>query len=191
MQASVDSAQSVHVAGTSTEDSQSYAVDLSLAAPGSATGSVTYEGKTLTVVVVDGTVYIQVSTSFLQFVGISPPNCGTLCGKYVEVPTSDTSQFTGSLSMTTLFKKAFSSIPSAVRHSTADVFVPTLYNGQQALKASFAGVTVVVAPGGKPYPLQLSDAKYGNLAFSEWNSVPPITAPPASDVVALGSVGSL
>jgi ABC-type glycerol-3-phosphate transport system substrate-binding protein len=56
MQASVDSAQSVHVTGTSTEEAQSYTVDLSLAAPGSAAGSVTYEGKALTVVVVRGAV---------------------------------------------------------------------------------------------------------------------------------------
>jgi hypothetical protein len=191
MQAAVDSAQSVHVAGTSTEDSQSYTVDLSLAAPGSAAGSVTYEGKTLTLVVAGSNVYVEISSSFLQFVNISPPDCGTLCGKYVEVPASDTSRFTGSLSMATLFKAAFESIPSAARDNTADIFVPATYNGQQALKASFAGVTLVVAQGAKPYPLQVSDVKYGDLVFSEWNSVPSITAPPASDVVSLSSVGSL
>jgi hypothetical protein len=191
MQAAVDSAQSVHVAGTSTEGSQSYSVDLSLAAPGSAAGSVSYEGKTLTLVVADSTVYVEVNSSFLQFVNISPPDCGTLCGKYVAVPASDTSNFTGSLSMATLFKGAFSSIPSAARDDTADIFVPITYNGQQALKASFAGVTVVVAQGAKPYPLQVSDVKYGDLVFSEWNSVPSITAPPPSDVVSLSSIGGL
>jgi hypothetical protein len=191
MQAAVDSAQSVHVAGTSTENSESYAVDLSLAAPGSAAGSVTYEGKTLTLVVADSSVYVEINTSFLQFVNISPPDCGTVCGKYVEVPASDTSKFTGSLSMATLFKAAFNSIPSAARNNTADIFVPTTYDGQQALTASFAGVTVVVAQGAKPYPLQVSDVKYGDLVFSEWNSVPSITAPPPSDVVSLSSVGGL
>ncbi len=188
MQSAVDSAQSVHVAGTSTEGSQSYTVDMSLSAPGNASGSVTYQGKTLTLVAASGNVYVEINTSFLQFADITPPDCGTLCGKYVEVPASDTSQFTGSLSMATLFKGAFSSIPPDARDSTAAIFVPTMYNGQPALKASFAGVTLVVAQGAKAYPLQVSDAKYGNLVYSEWNSVPPITPPPASDVVSLGSL---
>jgi hypothetical protein len=188
MQSAVDSAQSVHVAGTSAEGSQTYSVDMSLFAPGDASGSVTYQGKTLTLVVADGNVYIQINTDFMEFTDITPPDCGTLCGKYVEVPASETSQFTGSLSMARLFKGAFSSIPSDARHSTAAIFVPTTYNAQPALKASFAGVTLVVAQGAKAYPLLVSDAKYGNLVYSEWNSVPPIAPPPASDVVSLGSL---
>ncbi len=188
MQAAVDSAQSVHVAGTSVQGSQTDTVDMSLAAPSDASGSITYAGDTLTLLLVNGNAYVQITTSFLQFAKISPPDCGTLCGKYVEVPSSDTSQFASDLSIQTIFKQAFGSMPSSARHSTADIFVPTTFHGQPALKASIAGYSLVVARGGKPYLLEASDTKGNDLVFSEWNAVPPITAPPPNDVVSASNL---
>jgi hypothetical protein len=183
MQAAADSAQSVHVTGTSAQNTQTYTIDMSLTAPGNAAGSIAFGGKALTLVAVNGNAYVEITTGFLKFANISPPDCGTECGKYVAVPSSDTSQFASDLDIQTVFKQAFNSIPSSARHSTADIFVPTRYHGQPALKASIAGYTMVVARGGKPYLLQASDTKGDDLVFSEWNSVPAITPPPASDVV--------
>jgi hypothetical protein len=188
MQAAVDSAQSVHVSGTATSGSQSATIDMSLAAPSAASGSVTFQGVTLTLLLVSGNAYFQITSGFLQFAKVSPPDCGTLCGKYVEVPASETSQFASDVSIQSIFKQAFASIPSSARHNTADIFEPTTYDGQPALKASIAGNTLVVAQGAKPYVLAASNAKGVNLVFSEWNAVPPITAPPASDVVSLSGL---
>lgn len=188
MQAAVDSAQSVRVSGTAVQGSQSATINMSLAAPGSAAGSVTYQGASLTVLIVGGNTYIQITGGFLQFAKISPPDCGTVCGKYIEVPASETSQFASLFSIQDLFKQAFNSIPSSARHNTSDIFEPTTYDGQPALEVSIGGNTLVVAKGAKPYLLAASNSAGDNLVFSEWNAVPPITAPPAGDVVSLSGL---
>jgi hypothetical protein len=191
MQAAADSAQSVHVAGAVPVGSQTDAIDMSLAAPLSVSGSITQAGNTLTVSVVDGTYYVLITTSFLKFAHISPPDCGTVCGKYVEVPASETSQLDADFTIKRLFQDAFGAIPSSARHSTADVFLPTTYQGRAVLKASIAGDTMVVARGGTPYLLAVSASNGDHVVFSEWNSVPPIKPPPASDVVSLGTLSSI
>jgi hypothetical protein len=191
MQAAADAAQSVHVAGTVPEGSQTDTVNMSLAAPGDASGSITQGGNTVTVDVVGGNYYVEITPGLLQFAKVSPPDCGTVCGKYVQLPASEASPFTGDFTIKQLFTDAFGGMPSSARHITADIFLPTTYNGQPALKASFAGNTMVVARDGKPYVLEVSDNDGHSVVFSEWNSVPPITPPPASDVVSSADLAGL
>jgi hypothetical protein len=191
MQAAADSAHSVHLMGTVPVGSQNATIDMSLAVPSSLSGSITENGDTITLVGVDGTYYAEITTGLLKAAKVSPPDCGALCGKYVEYPASEASQLFGNLTIQNWLSAGFGSIPSAARHSTVDVFEPTTYHGQPALKASIAGDTIVVARSGKPYLLQVYDNKGHDLVFSEWNSVPPITPPSASDVVSSGSLGGL
>jgi hypothetical protein len=191
-QAAADAAQSVHVAGTVIEGSQTDGINLSLVAPHSASGSVTEGGNTLSVVIVDGTYYVQITTAFLKIAGAPSPDCGTVCGKYVELPAADTNAVAGqNITIQQLFKDGFGAMPASARHNTADVFVPATYHGQPVLKASVAGTTVVVARGAKPYLLEVSTSNGNHVVFSEWNSVPPITAPPASDIVSPAALGGL
>ena len=187
VEAAVDAAQSVHVAGTVPVGSQTDTVDLSLASPLSISGSITQGGNTLSLVVADGSYYLQITTSSMKFAKVSPPDCGTVCGKYVELPASDTKEFAADFTIRGFFKDAFAAIPSSARHNTADIWLPTTYHGQPALKASITGDTIVVARR----TLYLLDVAAGNgdhVVFSDWNSVPPIAPPPASDVVSLGGL---
>jgi len=191
MEAAADSAQSVHLTGTVPVGSQTDAINMSLAVPNSVSGSITQRGDTLTLVVADGSYYVEISTGLLKYANISPPDCGNLCGKYVEIPASEASQIAGDLSIQKLFDDAFGAIPPSARKSTVDVFEPTTYHGQPALQATIAGDTMIVARGATPYVLRVYDNNGDSLVFSEWNSVPPITPPPASDVVSPADLGGL
>jgi hypothetical protein len=179
------------VQGTVPSGSQTEGINLSLAAPHSASGSVTVGGNTLSVVIVDGTYYVQITTGFLKLANAPSPDCGTLCGKYVELPAADTSAFAGNITIQQLFKDGFGGMPASARHNTADVFVPATYHGQPVLKASVGGSTFVVARGAKPYVLEVSTSNGDHVVFSEWNSVPPITAPPASEIVSPAALGGI
>lgn len=97
---------------------------------------------------------------------------------YVEVPAG---QF-GNFNLKGLIHQALGSvvkIAPAVTSSTV--------NGQQAyrLTDTLKGGYLYVAKSGTHYPIEVTQPGSGVLTFSEWNSVAPISAPPASQVVSL------
>jgi len=104
-----------------------------------------------------------------------------MCGRYLSLPASQLGQ-AGSITMSGLMNQLLSKVPSP-KGDTSDVFVRTTVNGQPVLKGSGDGVTVEVAWSGTPYPLLITKAGAGTVTFSQWNAVPPITPPPASDII--------
>jgi hypothetical protein len=64
-------------------------------------------------------------------------------------------------------------------------------NGQPAYRLTDPeGDYLYVAKNGTHYPLEITRPGSGTLSFSEWNSVPPISAPSARQVISLpGAIG--
>jgi hypothetical protein len=87
--------------------------------------------------------------------------------------------------MSSITQQFVKSLPSSVSHDTTDLFVPATLNGQPVLQFTQSPYTIDVAATGAPYLLYASDASQGTLTFSQWNSVPPLTPPPSSDVVTI------
>ncbi len=59
----------------------------------------------------------------------------------------------------------------------------TTVNGQPAITLSDSDGKLNIALQGKPYPLDLTDAKGNKIEFSDFDASVTITAPPAADVV--------
>ncbi|MBO0832047.1 MAG: hypothetical protein J2P29_08775, partial [Actinobacteria bacterium] len=87
--------------------------------------------------------------------------------------------------LSSIGKQFVNALPSSVTQDSKDTFQPTTFNGQPALKFTQGRYTIDVASSGPPYVLYLADSATGSLTFSQWNSVPTITPPPAADVISL------
>ncbi len=183
MQAAVKSATSVQISGSVKEGSQQDTIDMVFRG-NDASGTVGQGGQAYTILLVAGKAYVKVDPGFLKAANLPASDCSSMCGKYVEVPQSQISQLTGSLNLASITNQFVSSLPSSVRNDTADVFQKSTFDGQPALKFAQGVYTIYVAGSGAPYLLYISDSSTGNhLTFSQWNSVPPLTPPPASDVI--------
>ncbi|MGB6453546.1 MAG: hypothetical protein WBH47_03560 [Streptosporangiaceae bacterium] len=179
-------ASGVHVAGTVTSGSNKAVIDESISG-GNASGTFRADGITAAFVVADGKVYLQVNPDYLKLAGLPAANCATVCGKYVQVPASQFASFTVSASMAHWTSAIASSIPSAAG-DTSDLFKPATFEGHPVLQLIQATQTVDVARTGPPYPVLISSPTYGSVTFSEWNSVPPVTPPPPSQIITRSSL---
>jgi ribosomal protein S9 len=180
MEAAMRAAQSVHMVGSVDENSQQITMDVSFQG-GGMSGTVSAAGQTVNLVLLAGKAYVKVDQAFLKEAGLPASDCSSMCGRYLAVPSSQLGQ-AGSLTLSSLMSQMLSKIPS-VNNDTSEVFVRSTLNGQPVLKGSGDGVTLEVAGSGPPYPLLITQAGQGTVAFSEWNAVPPITPPPASDII--------
>lgn len=183
MQAAVKSATSVQIAGSVKEGSQLDTLDMTFQG-NDASGTVSQGGQSYTILLVADKAYVKVDQSFLNAANLPASDCSSMCGKYVAIPQSQMSQFAGDLNLASLTKQMMDSVPSSVRNDTADVFQKSTFDGQAALKFTQGPYTIDVAGTGTPYVLYISDSSNGqHLTFSQWNSVAPLTAPPASEII--------
>jgi hypothetical protein len=180
MEAAMRAAKSVHIVGTVTQGSQHVTLDVSFR-DGGMSGIVGVNGQTVDLVVLSNQAYVKVDLSFLKLAGLPASDCSSMCGRYLSVPASQLGQ-AGSMTMSGLINQLLSKVPSP-KGDTSDVFVRTTVNGRPVLKGSGDGVTVEVAGSGTPYPLLITKAGESTVTFSQWNAVPPITPPPASDII--------
>lgn len=182
MEAAVKAAKSVHMAGTATDGSQKVSFDLSFYGKTDLSGTISEDGGGFTVLTVGGKSYIEANKAFLKVAKVTASACATICGKYIELPSADASQITGSLSMSSLSQQAFGKLPASTSKDTSEVFVPATINGQPVLRFSKGGNTIDVARTGTPYPVMVA-ASGTAITFSEWNAVPAPVPPPASKVL--------
>lgn len=181
IKAAVMAASSVHVAGTVTDGSNKVIIDVSIDGR-NASGLFHADGITTVILAVDGKVYLQVNPDYLKLGRLPAADCTIMCGKYVRVPASAFTQFTVSASMSHWTSAIVNAMPSAAGDTT-DLFKPATFQGQPVLQLKQATQTVDVTRTGTPYPLLISSPTYGSVTFSEWNSVPPVTPPPPSQIV--------
>lgn len=189
MDAAVASAQSVHMAGSTQSGSQTITFNVGFYGQTDVSGLFAQNGASFSILVVSGQTYVKLNASFLKLVKAPASACSLVCGKYVQLPSSEASQITGSLSLSGLSKQAFGSLPASVTDDTSDMFVPATFDGQAVLEFHGGGYTIDVARDSPHYPLRVADSTRDSIVFSDWNSVTAPTAPPASSVVNLSQIG--
>lgn len=188
VRSAIKSAKSVHMTGSVTSGSEAITIDLSFVGADGLSGIMTVNGASLGLLTVGGQTYIKINSSFLTLAKAPTSVCKVVCGKYVQLPTSDAQSITGELSMTGLINGLFDKLPSSAKASSVH-FVPATYQGQPVLALRHAGFTLDVAAKGKPYPLAITGTNGEYLDFSDWNSAALPAAPPSSQLVNLSQLG--
>ena len=186
MQDSVRGAESVHISGRLTSNGVPVAVDLGVHRDGDMAGTISQNGAAFNVIGVDGKVFVQATPAFLREMGAPARACAVVCGKWVQLPPEQAGQLTGDLSMTSMTGLLASGhLP---KFSAAG---SSIVGGQSAwvLRAN-DGSMLDVSSRGVHYPLQAMTAgtSRDTLRYSQWNSVPSPSAPPAKQVLSLSGV---
>lgn len=179
-------ARSVHLAGNLRSHGTAVGLDVSMDRSGAFSGSIDNEGTRLDIVDTSKRVYVKVTSAFLKLSGAQASACQRACGKFVAAPAGLANSIGGDLTMEKLLGNVRQALPSYVKAGM------TTITGQQALVLHGSdGSTLYVAATGTRYPLRAVAAKPDNagaLDFSEWNAVPAITAPPASEVISISQL---
>jgi hypothetical protein len=188
MQKAVKTATSVHMSGSAKSGSQKITFDMSFYGAGEMSGAFGEDGGSFDLVVVHGKTYIKIDAGFLKVANVPTSVCTIMCGKYVELPGSQASQMTGSLSMSALSNQTFGKLPASVTKDKSELFTPATFDGQPVLRFHGHGYTIDLAGTGTPYPVLVEDSAGDTVMFSQWNAVPAPTAPPADEVISLSKL---
>src|SRR5262249_40606917 len=142
------------------------------------------------IIVVGGKGYVLLDKRLFSAIAkahhIPSAACSVICGKYIEAPAKQLGDFTLKGLSNSILKSGTKAAPGVTT---------TTINGQPAYGVSDGpGSYLYIAKNGTHSPLEITKSGTGNdtgtLVFSEWNSVPPVTAPPASQVISLpGGIG--
>lgn len=177
-------ARSLRLSGHLRVQGKPLTVDLKMLRSGDSAGQMTLSGASFSFVEVGGKTYVYVSRSFFRYLRSSRPvpasACALICGKYVRLPAGAIP----GLSLGNLAKMIDKHV--SVPQETPVVSV-TSFNGQPAYELSHAGQAAFFAKNGHHYLIGYRASKQGvAMSFSQWNSVPPISPPPASKIVNIG-----
>jgi hypothetical protein len=186
MRSSVASANSVHFDGNLNDNGVPVGVDMGVSRSGEMQGSITQNGAKLQVIGVDGKVYIKATPEFLKEVKAPSSACAVLCGHWVQLPPQEARQITSQLTLRNLSASVNSGQSANLTESGT-----TTVNGTAAYVLEAPnGATVDVRQSSPHYPLQAhaGSGNSGTVTFSQWNSVPHPTPPPASQVINLNSL---
>jgi len=185
-QASVRSASSVHVDGAASSNGLPVGVNLGINRAGDISGTITENGANFDIISVAGKVWIKATPEFLKQAGAPSSACSVVCGRWVEVPPSEAKPLISQITMSNLTGQNNSADLSKLTKDGS-----TTVNGQSAwvLKAP-DGSTVAVSQQSAHYPLQVKSAtgNKGVVHYTQWNSVPTPTAPPANQVINLSGL---
>ena len=185
--AAFTTAASVRVVGTVVENGQAVTMDVGMFRSGDLSGTIKAGPLDEKVVVAGGSSYVYVSKAFFSYLRKSEhvpgSACALMCGKYIKVPGSS---FTSKFSLSVLARSFQKQVP--VPAAVGQVKV-TSYHGQPAYELSDGKTHVFIAEHGTHYLLGVrasDNGKHGTVSFSEWNSVPPVAAPPPGEVFNAG-----
>lgn len=174
-------AKSLRIAEHLTLHGRQVALDLRMLRSGDFEGTFVVGGSRVRVVRSGASTYAVVSKSFFRYLHVTrdvpAAACSVICGKYVKVPPGAIPDV--SLSKLTAQITKNVSVPKRnVR------IVVTTYAGQRAYEVSHAGQSAFFAKKGHHYLIGFRSPKHNVAAtFSQWNSIPPISPPPASKIV--------
>jgi|SRR5215472_2393910 len=175
-------AKSVRFSGHVRQAGRTVSLDLKMLRTGDFSGTVSLSGATFRLVRVGGKTYAYVSKSFFAFLHttrhVPSGTCALICGKWFTLPSGALPQF----SLASLAAKFDHVSPPKGTHTSVTTFA-----GQPAYRVASSGKAAFWAKNGHHYLLGFRVPKQDiALNFSQWNKVPPISAPPASKVVQLG-----
>ena len=171
----IDSARTVHVAGSIVSGGSPVTMDLDLVSGEGGRGAMSESGRSFQVVVLGGTVYINGSQAFWRHYG------GVLAalllrGNWLKAPASG--QF-APLGVVSNSRELFNMLLS--NHGTLAKGATTVVNGQNvvAVNDTTKGGTLYVATMGKPYPVEVvkSGPQGGHIVFDRYNESVSLNAP--------------
>jgi hypothetical protein len=169
-------AASAHVAGAIVDQGKPIALDMQLVAGKGGKGRITLEGRSIDLIQVGRSVYINGSKAFYSHVA-GAAAAQLLQGKWLKA-SATASNFASLASLTNLGKLVDTALAS---HGTLALAGSKTVNGQRAVGVTDTskGGTLYVATTGAPYPLELvkSGASGGRITFDRWNQAVTLTAP--------------
>lgn len=195
-QAAANSASSVTVAGSVAMNGDNVGLDLALGDT-AATGSITMNGMTIQIRVVDGTTYIKLDPKDLAKV-VSANASGAVAdqiqsvvgNKWLKVPADPSNDQLAALgqfgSKDGLIKQILTPQGDVTVTGTGDVNGTPVVN----LDSSKGTGTLSVQTVGEPYPVRIAGAKgsnSGHIDFSNWNGPVDVTAP--TDILDISALG--
>jgi hypothetical protein len=181
------SANSVRMSGSIPGPSSSLSVDLRVAKPSSATGTIALEGNNVTIVRVGDTVYLNGDRGFwTRLLGAAAGK--RFAGRWLKASASasNVAGFARLTDINQFFKGAVQSHGTLVKKGTKTFdrrqVIAIVDTGQ-------GGGTLYVAAQGKPYPVALlggTAAAKGTIRFADWNANVSVTAPTGAVPLPLG-----
>jgi hypothetical protein len=138
-------------------------------------GSFVLDGNSIQVLAVRGTFYIDAPEAALATdFGISSVEAALLAGRWVEVPKSESADFTDLTSVTDIAAQL-------AHHGSLTAGGTAVTDGQQVVLVHDGSDSVLaVATSGPAYPVRITatGAGAGHADFSNWNGIAAVTAPP-------------
>jgi hypothetical protein len=169
-------AASAHVVGAIVDQGKPLALDMQLVSGKGGKGRITLEGRSIQLIQVGRSVYINGSRAFYRHVA-GAAAAQLLQGKWLKA-SATASNFASLASLTNLGKLIDTALAS---HGTLARAGRKTVNGQQAIGVTDTsrGGTLYVATTGAPYPLEVvkSGASGGRITFDRWNQAVALTAP--------------
>lgn len=188
VQAAANTAGSVHVAGSLSQGKQTATIDVSIIGDSVAGYLGAYRTR-FYVLSLNGQNFVKLNAAFLNVEKAPASLCATICGKFVELPSSSATQITNLLSMQSLVRQVFDTSTMSAVAASGCMFVPATRDGQSVLECRQGTNTLDVAAHGPPYLVYWNGQNGQHLVFTDWNSVVLPAVPPASQVVSLSSLG--
>jgi len=186
MQASVRHANSVHIAGHVTSHGIPITVNLDMHRNGDISGTVRQNGAPFNVISVHSAVYIKATRSFLHAVRAPSSACAVVCGKWLQLTSTQAKQLAGDLSMSSITTPLTSGqVPELTRAGSKTI------DGQRAWELQAADGSVLLVRSANPhYPVEATTGgRPGeDVLYSRWNTAPNPVAPPANQVLNLNNL---
>jgi hypothetical protein len=180
--AAAKAASSFRIAGEVREQGRSAALDLQFQKAKGAAGTVTVQGMTFEVLVIDQTAYLKADRSTWEKAGAGQ-GAQLLVGKFIKL-ASGTSGFGDAMEFADpekLLDRALTPEGTVVKTGVTEV------NGVPAVGLAEEDADdgiLYVATEGEPYPVRVEGPSgKGSIDFSGWNEPVELTAPPADQVI--------
>lgn len=180
---------SFRIAGDLDQAGQPDPIDLEMTRSDDVSGLYSADGVTTKVIITRGRTYILLSPAFYRYLvrrgNVMSAPCASICGRYI-LRNMATSPFQG------LFSAYLRFFPEMFDVRATTPVTAVIYQGQAAYEFSDTnGDRIYISRSDYPYPIAVfsqagssgGPALTGTTLFSQWNKVPPITAPPASKVI--------
>lgn len=182
-------ATSVRIAGDLGQPGQPEPINLAMTRSDDVSGLYSADGVTTMVIITRGKTYDLLSPAYYRYLvrrgNVMSAPCAAICGRYI-LRSLATSPFQG------LFSAYLRMFPLSVDVTARTPVTAVTYQGEAAYEFSDTnGDRIYISRSDYPYPIAVVSrggisaavALAGTTRFSQWNKVPPITAPQASKVI--------
>jgi hypothetical protein len=184
-QKSVSKATSVHVDGV--EPDNGLPVDLSINSAGDLSGTIRVDGASTEIIRVGGKTYLKLTSQILRQDRARAGACAVACGKWTRLSPTQATELVGPYTMTSLVGavSAVSAVGLSSLGKVTDTGSAKISGRPVWVLREPDGSIVDVSQDSKHYPLEVRSSAGSSSVqqYSQWNSVPTPTAPPASQIV--------